>query len=75
MQAFKIDIMALLVIAVVLGVGVTMALGHFDTSNQSTSAPEMNTRFQMHTSESPVKAQFIDASQAPGRALKLESRI
>ena len=74
MQAFKIDLMALLVVAVVLGIGLTMALSHHAVASQVPAASEINTQSQLHTSANPVRSQFIKASQS-ARVVKLESRI
>jgi hypothetical protein len=72
MQAFKIDLMALLVVAVVLGIGLTMALSHYSHPAQESSAAQVNAQTRMPAN--PVQTQFIKASE-PGRALALESRI
>ena len=74
MQAFKIDLMALLVVAVVLGVGLTMALSHFSHPAQYPVAVQVNAQVQLQMPSNPMQAQFIKASQA-GKALALESRI
>lgn len=74
MQAFKIDIMALLVMAVVLGVGLTMALSHPRESTQVPAMPEVSARVHLQTPGNPVQAQFVKAAQ-PANVMAVGSRI
>ena len=81
MHAFKIDIMALLVVAVVIGVGLTMALSHNAGAGQDSVTPDNSSHYQTHISANPVQSQFIKAAQPeqvsklPERVSKEESRI
>lgn len=74
MHAFKIDIMALLVVAVVIGIGLTMALSHYTGVGQNSVTPDMNSHFQTHVSANPERSGFVKAAQ-PAQAIELESRI
>lgn len=74
MHAFKIDIMALLVVAVVIGIGLTMALSHYAGAGQSSVTPDINSHYQTHISANPARSEFIKAAQ-PEHAIELESRI
>lgn len=75
MHAFKIDLMTMLVIAVVIGVGLTMALSHTATADQvPTVVPHVNAKSQLQTSSNPIRAHFIRAAQ-PVAKPKAQSRI
>lgn len=75
MHALKIDLMTLLVIAVVIGVGLTMALSHTATADQvHSAAPHVSVKSQLQTSSNPIRAHFIRAAE-PVAKPKAQSRI